>query len=131
MKKVILVLLPLFLISCYDTEISDVLNENGIVIAKSFQPEINESASGVGISTGGDVSFTSTSVHVREKFVVVFRCDHGKIFKRDNLQLYEKLSEGDSVVITYREIYRVYDAKKPKRKRKELVNYKFIDANKK
>lgn len=131
MKKICYLILPLFFISCFETEISDVLNENGIVIAKSFQPEINESAGGMGISMSGDVSFTSTSVHVKEKFVVVFRCDHGKIFKRDNLQLYEKLSEGDSVVITYREIYHVYDADKPESKRTELVDYKFIDANKK
>jgi len=128
MKKLIYLLIPIFFISCFDTEVSGVMNEGGFIIAKSYRDEINDTAPGMGISMNGDVSFTATSVHVPESYTIVFRCEHNKIFKIDDARIYEKVQEGDSVVITYREMYRIYDDNP---KERVLVDYKFIDANKK
>ena len=88
------------------------------------------------MTTGGDLAITSTSVNIPEMWGVVFRCKHENKFPIQGSdekykKLWERLDEGDSVTIMYREIYKTkYDRKTDKEISKELVDYDFIDAEK-
>lgn len=122
-SAIIIIFFSLVFTSCdnpFKKYYSEVKTENGIVVAKQYQGEINDSAPNVGITTGGDISFGQTTIHTDEKFDVVFRCEHKKIFTIDNPDVYSKLQEGDSVIIKYREVYDTDTV---------LVDLDFIDAN--
>jgi len=83
---------------------SELKQETGIVIAKQFRGEVNETGTGMGITTGGDMTMTTISIHESEKFDVVFKCEHGVVFIIDNVNIYTKMNEGDTVLIDYYEL---------------------------
>ena len=117
-------------------EQSEVLHEKGKVVTTLYSKEHNSSDVGVGITTGGDLAITSTSVNIPETWGVVFRCEHKNKFPihgsdEKYKKLWEKLDEGDSVNIAYKENYLVkYERKTGKVISKELIDYDFIDAKK-
>lgn len=98
------ILLATVLFSCKETHKSELMQEEGVVVAKQFRGEVNETGSGVGITAGGNITFGTVSIHESEKFDVVFKCQHGVIFTIDNADIYQKLKEGDNVTIDYYEI---------------------------
>ena len=117
-------------------EQSEILYEKGKVITTLYSKEHNSSDVGVGITTGGDLTVTSTSVNIPETWGVVCRCEHKNKFPIQGSdekykELWEKLDEGDSVNIAYKENYKVkYERKTDKVIAKELTDYDFIDAEK-
>lgn len=91
-----------------------------------YCPSAHSSSINPGITLGGDISFTSINVSVAEKHGIVFKCQHGK-FYIERKDLWEKLSAGDCVEISYKELFRaVYeDGKLISR---DLFKLDFIDA---
>lgn len=98
---------------------SKLLHEQGLVIAKQYQPEVNETATGVGMSMSGNLVLTSHNINIRQSFDVVFKCDHGVVFTISDPDLYAKLKEGDKVTIDYYEIINGLN---------EVVDLDFVDA---
>ncbi|RSC96035.1 hypothetical protein [Tenacibaculum singaporense] len=120
MKRLITLILIINFFSCEKYYESEVKQESGIVIAKQFQGEINETEPTVGFSTSGDMTFGSVSIHVKQKFDVVFKCDHGKIFTVNDPNIYAKVNEGQRVVIDYTEKLN---------EKNEVKDFVFKDAN--
>lgn len=134
MKNLLLIVFCLLLASCgdefdYSTKHSPVRIEQGVVVAKGYQPETTTSGGGMGMSLDGDISFVGTSHTSKEKWAVVFRCQHNVLFTVDNSTIYERLSEGDSVYIKYKEIWRVNNVDTVKYKSR-FVDFEFVDAHK-
>lgn len=133
------------IIGCKETrtELSDVLHEDAVVLETVYTP----SQHGSNISptytfgeSGGNVGFAMTSVHLPEKYAVVFKCrDHGVKFivqgtSKEYRSLWDKLEEGQIVDVFYRHVYEsVYDDVENDGKKdlisKKLVKYDFLDAN--
>lgn len=117
-------------------EQSDILYEKGKVITTLYNQKHTDSDLDIGITTGGDLAITPTSVTIPERWGVVFRCEHKNKFpimgKDDKYKkLWEKLDEGDSVIISYKEIYKaIYNIKTKQILNKEVIDYDFIDAEK-
>ena len=117
-------------------ENSEILYEKGKVITTLYSKKHNDSSTGFGMTTGGDLAVTSTSITIPERWGVVFRCEHKNKFPimgKDEKykKLWEKLDEGDSVKISYKEIYKVrYNRKTEQIINKELIDYDFVDAEK-
>lgn len=105
-----LLLMTFVLISCdgHRTQwrVSETLSEQGTVVAKEFKGESVTHGSSVGITTNGELSIGSVTLHETEKFNVVFRCDHGHLFTINDPRIYEKVKEQDNVVIVYQEKYK-------------------------
>ncbi len=117
-------------------ENSEILYEKGKVITTLYSKKHSDSNVGVGMTTGGNLAVTSTSITIPERWRVVFRCEHKNKFPimgedEKYKRLWEKLDEGDSVDIAYKEIYKIkYDRKTKQVINKELIDYDFIDAEK-
>ena len=109
-----------FLSSCEKLHQSELKQENGTVIAKQYQGEINDVATGVGMSTSGNMVFTTHSIHSSAKYNVVFKCEHGVIFTINRAELYAKVNEGDEVFINYYEMLN---------EKGEVKDLDFVDAN--
>jgi hypothetical protein len=133
-------------------ETSQDLHETAIVEDAFFMPSRHGSSSGLGYDLTGEggLSVHSGSVNLPEKYAVVFKCQHGKFIIEEEgksaqekngkeistRELWEKLSKGDTVDVTYREIYDVHyedtnDDGKCEPVDSSFVDYDFIDANKK
>lgn len=107
-------LLPFTLLSCLKT--SAVKEEYGKVIEKQYSPA--KSSDGGGFTSSGKAVFVHESEE--QKFILLFKCQHGVLFPINRMELYGRLEKGDSVKIKFKEIYageRLYD-------------FDFIDAQK-
>ena len=117
-------------------EQSEILYERGKVITTLYNKKHSSSDMGVGMTSGGDLAITSTSVTIPETWGAVFRCEHENKFPimgKDEKykKLWEKLDEGDSVKISYKENYEVeYNGETNAVISKKLIDYDFIDAEK-
>lgn len=114
------IVLASVLFSCEKLHQSELKQEKGIVIAKQYQGEINDVATGTGISTSGNLVVTTHSIHVDAKFNVVMKCEHGVIFTINRAELYAKVKEGDEVLIDYYEMLN---------EEGEVKDLDFVDAN--
>ena len=114
------ILLASVFFSCEKLHQSELKQERGTVIAKQYQGEINDVATGTGFSTSGDLVVTTHSIHVNAKFNVVMKCEHGVIFTINQSELYAKVKEGDKVLIDYYEMLN---------EKGELKDLDFVDAN--
>ena len=94
-----------------------------------YQASMHGSTGGVGLGMDGNISFHSGSVYVPEKYVIVFKCQHGKFIIEGggdrNKRLWSVLSKGDNVIVYYKENYLV-----SKKHGKQFTGYDFIDAEK-
>lgn len=121
LKIIIGILLLLYISSCTLKRKEPMLKEYGKVVGKLFTPDTRQSVMGTGISTNGSMVITTHSIGDKEKYTIIFKCQHGVIFNIDKKDLYAKLNDGDSVVIDYYEL--VND--------KGIVkDFDFVDANK-
>ncbi len=135
MKKLLLILLAMVLLSCggeytkTEKERGPVLTEQVKVVCLVFTP--SNHGSGLGISTGGHLSVVS--VDIQEKYAVVFECQHGK-FIIEHMpkakQLFYALKLGQEYTCEYQEIFKVVnkynDGKKVKELERHLVKYDFL-----
>lgn len=100
MKKVIVVLLVGILSACGWHE-TDVKTEKGVVLEKQWhQPALD--ATGYSVNTKGDVAIHT--LRDVEKFLVMFKCEHGIVFSVNKPKVYAKVEKGDTVVIEYTEM---------------------------
>jgi hypothetical protein len=105
-KKLCLILL--LVVGCRDIrkEAGPILNENATVVDLIYSPSHHSRSLDLGLTSGGDLSFTPTSVSIPERHGVVFKCQHGKFYVEDK-ELWLKLIEGDDVVVEYKELFYV------------------------
>lgn len=121
MKATLIFILTL-LSACSFYQRGDTLKqENGIVVGKQFVPDSRGTAVGTGFSSSGSMVTTVHSYGEKEKYVIIFKCDHNVLFSINDPAVYSKLSEGDTVIIDYYELLN---------KSKQVKDYEFIDANK-
>jgi len=131
--------------SCSDVrkEYSPILAEQATVMNAVYTPRKHDTNVGVtiwsddsgilgidhsgnfGINLGGVTVSEST---VREKFAIVFKCQHGQ-FVITRKSTYEKLKDkvGDTVTVLYREVYRT-TYKDKKAVKRVLVDYDFLET---
>ncbi len=119
------------------TELSSILHEPATISETVYSPSIHGSGVGPTIDFNGNVGIAITSVNIPEKYAVVFKCQHGKfIIEGSNKKykdLWERLNEGDSVRVNYREMYRsaYQDTNNDGKKdllSKKLIDYDFLEA---
>lgn len=119
--KLVTVLLIIALASCTERA-ENISYEKGKIVAMQYSAPINASGSGYGVSSSGEFVTTHTTVHEDEKWTVVFKCEHGVVFTINRQELWNRLAEGDSVDISYYDIY--------KKKTKKVVDFDFVNATK-
>jgi hypothetical protein len=113
------VLLTIVLTSCLERR-EPMLQEYGYVVGKQYFPDTRQLVIGNGISTSGNVIVTTHNVGEEEKYLIMFKCEHGNVFSINRIDLYGKLNEGDSVIINYYEMVNGDG---------EVKDFDFIDAN--
>lgn len=115
MKKA-LILFTVILSSCLHK--GPIKQESGFVIEKQYCPSFD--ATGTGFDTKGNIS--THTLHENEKYITVFKCEHGIVFSINRSDIYGKLDKGDTVLIDYREMLNNKD---------EVRDFDFLNANKK
>ena len=152
MKKTIIFVLLSFLIlfsSCQHSEVefSGILHEDAVVMDAVYTPSKHETHVGltafksgsIGMDFNGDLGVRVGSglqisgSTIPEKFAVVFKCQHGSfIVEREELYKSLKNHIGDTVVVDYREVYKVKYEKDEEGKEKVdsrlLIDLDFLDA---
>ena len=113
----------------YATESSEVLTEQGVVLALSYMPKNHGSGLGPAFSlSDGSMSLAVTSVSMPEKYAVVFRCSHGSfVVESGAKELFSNLQTGQEVTIEYRERYRIV-TENGQILSKNITGYDFITA---
>ena len=118
MKNLIFILMALA-ISC--THKSELKVEKGIVVDESYTGEFDGTSTGVGMTSNGKTVITTSHIHEDEKYIVIFKCEHGDIFSIDDAHLYADLEKNDSVTIQFYEILNSDN---------EIVDFDFVTAEK-
>lgn len=122
----------------YDNEDDEGNLGVGINMKGGIVPAISL-GSGVGVDMKGKLVFAPSSSSeeiISETWGVILRDENGRKFPvigegEKYEKLWEKLDEGDSVRISYKEIYNViYNSKTKQSIYKELINYDLIDSEK-
>jgi len=129
-------------------EYSETLHEDAVVVNAVYTPPHHDVKLGLtaasmgksfGMDYGGNLGFQVgnglqvSSVSVPEKFAVVFKCSHGQ-FIVTRKDVYEKLKghEGETVDVSYREVYRAtYETKDNERRLidRVLTDYDFLTVD--
>ena len=113
------VLLAVVLSGCLDKR-EPMKHEKGFVIEKQYFPDTRQTVTGTGFSTSGNMVITTHSIGEDEKYIVIFKCEHGVVFSINKTELYGKLNKGDTVTIDYYEMVNGDG---------EVKNLDFVDAN--
>lgn len=113
------VLLSVMLFGCLDRR-EPMKQEQGYVLEKQYHPDTRQVVIGTGISTMGKVVITTHNIGEDEKYIVLFKCDHGVVFSVNRNDVYEKLNKGDTVTIDYYEMVNSNG---------EVKDLDFVDAN--
>lgn len=95
-------------------------HEQGYVIEKQYFPDTRQTVTGTGFSTSGNMVITTHSIGDDEKYIVLFKCEHGVVFSINRNDLYTKLNKGDTVTIDYYEMVNGDG---------EVKDLDFVDAN--
>jgi hypothetical protein len=120
MKK-LLILIVMVCLGC--THYSEVKHESGVVVEKQYFPDTQQTVSGSGMTSDGKMVFTTHQIGESEKYIVIFKCDHGVVFSINRNDVYAQVDKGDEVTISYREI--LFD------KDNSLCDLEFVNAFKK
>lgn len=113
------VLLAVVLSGCLDRR-EPMKHEQGFVIEKQYFPDTRQTVTGTGFSSNGSVVFTTHQIGENEKYIVLFKCEHGVVFSINRNDLYMKLNKGDTVQIDYYEMVNGDG---------EVKDLDFVDAN--
>ena len=73
--------------------------EKGYVLEKQYFSDTRQTVTGTGFSTSGNLVVTTHDIGEDEKYIVLFKCEHGVVFSINRLDLYAKLNKGDTVTI--------------------------------
>ena len=120
------------------TELSDLLNENSIVVEHKYTPAYTLLVPTINFDLEGDVTIGTKIESIPDNYKVSFSKGEDHIFVQEGSNakykdLYERLNEGDKVKVYFRKVYRAtYDLTKAEKQlsKKELKDYEFIDAKK-
>ena len=113
------------------TETSEELTEEAEVVQVIYNPGQTSTSSGTSMDLDLKVKFHNHRITSPDKFAVVFKCQHGKFVIEDEgkgsraERLWKKLSQGDKVVLRYKEVNTAWPDG-----RRELQKYEFIEADK-
>lgn len=113
------VLIAVVLSGCLDRR-EPMKHEQGYVIEKQYFPDTQQIVTGTGFSTSGNMVITTHSIGEAEKYILIFKCEHGVIFSINRKDLYMKLNKGDTVKIDYYEMVNSSG---------EVKDLDFVDAN--
>lgn len=113
------VLLAVVLSGCLDRR-EPMKQEQGYVVEKQYFPDTRQTVTGTGFSSKGSVVFTTHQIGENEKYIVIFKCEHGVVFSINRTDLYGKLNKGDTVTIDYYEMVNGDG---------EVKDLDFVDAN--
>lgn len=113
------VLLAVVLSGCLERR-EPMKHENGFVIEKQYFPDARQTVTGAGFSTSGNMVITTHSIGEDEKYIVIFKCEHGVVFSINKTELYGKLNKGDTVTIDFYEMVNGDG---------EVKDLDFVDAN--
>lgn len=94
-------------------------SEKGIIIEKQYSPDTQNTDPVVAVGSNGGLI---TGYHFSgqpEKYMVIFKCEHGVVFSINNSNVYGKVTVKDSVLITYFDMVDENDVVK---------DFDFIDA---
>jgi len=116
-SKLILLALFFLIVSCNHQ--GKLKHEKGIVVEKQYFPDTQETVTGTGFSTSGNMVITSHNIGGEEKYIVIFKCEHGVLFSVNKSELYGALNKNDSVRIEY---YEILDSDN------KLVGFDFVSA---
>ena len=109
MRHALTLVAALLLAACYKTEYSRELREPGRVEQVMFIPGGTASGMGYDMTGKGGVSITSTDIP--DRYAIVLSCPHGKFSLKPEgataQRIFNRLKQGDSITISYREEYRV------------------------
>ena len=97
-------------------------HELGYVVEKQYFPDTRQTVTGTGLSTSGNMVITTHNIGEDEKYIVIFKCEHGVVFSVNRPDLYADLNKGDTVNINYYDLVNSDG---------EIVDFDFVDANKK
>lgn len=120
-RFLVAIVMAFWAMSCLDYTETPQMSESGVVVAKAYKGQINGDVTTVNMDMNGDLGIGIGSVHVNERFDIVFKCDHGLIFTVNNADVFVKLEEGDEVTIDYTETHNGEG---------KTVRINFVDANK-
>ena len=113
------VLLAVVLSGCLNRR-EPMKHEQGYVIEKQYFPDTRQTVTGIGVSTSGNMIVTAHSIGENEKYLILFKCEHGVVFSINRNDLYVKLNKGDTVKIDYYEMINGDG---------EVKDLDFVDAN--
>lgn len=113
------------------TEYSGELTESATVADLIYTPANHGSGVSPTFDFDGNIGLEFTSVSVKQKYVVIFQCQHGKFIIEENQQnaerLWKKLKKDQVVTVKYKDIYEVtYQDDKPVKR--VLKDFDFLDA---
>lgn len=101
---------------CTKHEYSAVMVKAGVVYDTSYVPsgEGHDTAIGFNTGKGGGVTVTPVDIKIPERYAMVIDWSRGKTPIDGDLgkELYGRLRRGDSVAVSYREIYEVHGEEK-------------------
>ena len=113
-------------------ETSDTLYEDAIVYAKVDPPSRHGSGAGpsIDITDEGILGVALVNVDIPKKYAIVFKCEHGKFMVwgtgSKHKELWERFNEGDSVTVSYKEIYRSTYKDTDGDGKRELINRSLV-----
>lgn len=118
----------LFLASCYETETSEVLEEQAQVINTVYVPAHEDTVPSVSVDADGGVSVDIDTVDVPPFWSITFKCQHGQFTVTGSKaqEMYNRLKSGDNVWVYYKEVF--YKEEKDGKKVLTHKDYWFMDA---
>lgn len=110
MRHAMILLMGAFLAACNPmvSETRTAMTEYGTVEQVGYTPDTRKTQVVPVLSMNGNVSFAMAESGERERYTVVFRCQHGKFATQDKA-IWEKAVQGQRVEIAYIEIRRKYE----------------------
>lgn len=111
-------------------EPSPVQHEGARVVSMGYTPGTHGGVSTIGYNLGdGSLSLGGGSITTRARWLVMFECNHGRfVVDRDAPYLFEKLREGDSVTVSFRQLWWVERDSKGVATSRRLTGLDFLDA---
>lgn len=121
MKK-ITTILALFIsfVSCSESHFSPVKHETGTVVAVQYKAAIDQTVEGSSYNFDHGRSWHTQNIKEDERFMVVFKCDHGVVFSINNANVFGKVRQYDKVDIAYKEELT---------EKNEVIDIDFVDTN--
>lgn len=107
-------------ISCSQNHLSGIKHEAGTVVAVQYKGPVDQTIEGSSYNFDHGRTWHTQNIKEDERFLVVFKCDHGVVFTINNSAVFAKVRQYDKVDIAYKELLT---------KDNQVVDIDFVDAN--